>query len=558
MLTGYLNYSGYPRLRSWRQSYALLLLGTFAIVWAADFFLYGHRLGWTAAVVAGAMLMVLALRDTKFLGITGGRIAWLATIGLLVALIEQPTWLNVLYILICFGTLALINSQGWDNDFVRWLGRFGRWLAVGWTRLFHDNGLAMRWLIRRGFSPTLARGIAAWVIPVLFTCIFIAIFAWANPIISGWFGSLGTLMTNLVERLPNLLNVGRIFFWLMFAVLAWSLLRSRTWRKRKPAAAVKPTNCRVIHADGTDEEIVLPIPPPPVEGKVLRDHNALGIPASMVIRCLVLFNLVFAVEIALDLFVMFSAQYGSDGTAFKSYVRRGAYPLVAAALLAGAFVLVTFRPRSETEQSPWARKLVYFWIGQTILLTLSAMWRLVRYVDLTELTRLRVASTVWFILVGCGLFYIVWRIVRGRSNAWLINANALTALILLYPCCFINFDGMIASFNARHCEEAGGRGSSLDIAYFQNLGTPALPALDSVRDKLRGDARREWAKNVSDELHAELDADVNDWRAWTWRRSRSAQAAREVNELARARAAQQQQQLAQAPPIAASAAEPSR
>src|SRR5215204_4008594 len=109
MITNYLNYSGYPRLRSWRQSYALLLLGTFAVVWAADFFLYDHRLGWTAAVVAGAMLIVMAVRDTKFLGITGGRIAWLAAIGLLVAMIEQPTWLNVLYILICFGTLALIN-----------------------------------------------------------------------------------------------------------------------------------------------------------------------------------------------------------------------------------------------------------------------------------------------------------------------------------------------------------------------------------------------------------------------------------------------------------------
>jgi hypothetical protein len=276
-----------------------------------------------------------------------------------------------------------------------------------------------------------------------------------------------------------------------------------------------------------------------------HDHNALGIPASMVIRCLILFNLVFAVEIALDLFVMFSAQYGTDGTAFKMYVRRGAYPLVAAALLAGAFVLVTFRPGSETERSPWARKLVYFWIGQTILLTLSAMWRLVRYIDLTELTRLRVASTVWFILVGLGLFYIIWRIVRGRSNAWLINVNAVTALLILYPCCFLNFDGMIAGFNARHCEEVGGGGSPLDIAYFENLGTPALPALDSVRDRLIGNARREWAKEVSDRLHAELDADVNDWRSWTWRRARTAHAAQEVR-LAKTRAREQQQQLAQA------------
>src|SRR5688572_18812676 len=222
--------------RSWRQSYAFIVLGTLAVVWAADFFLYGHRVGWTAAVVAAAMLMVLAIRDTKFLGLTGGRSAWLATIGLLAALVEQPTWLNVLYILVCFGVLALINTQGWDNDFVRWLARFGRWIAIGWTRLFLDNGVAMRWLMRHGVSPTLARGIAAWIIPILFTCIFIAIFAWANPIISGWFDRLGTFIMEAFERMPEFFNIDRIFFWLLFAAVAWSLMRSRASGARRRRA----------------------------------------------------------------------------------------------------------------------------------------------------------------------------------------------------------------------------------------------------------------------------------------------------------------------------------
>ena len=71
-----------------------------------------------------------------------------------------------------------------------------------------------------------------------------------------------------------------------------------------------------------------------------------------------------------------------------------------------------------------------------------------------------------------------------------------------------------------------------------------------MRDRLIGDVRREWAKEVSDELHAELDADVNDWRSWTWRRSRSAHAAREV-QLAKIRARDEQQQLARAAVVSA-------
>jgi hypothetical protein len=245
----------------------------------------------------------------------------------------------------------------------------------------------------------------------------------------------------------------------------------------------------------------------------------------MVIRCLVLFNLVFAVENLLDTRYLLTEDL-PPGFSYTEYVHRGAYPLIAAALLAAAFVLVTFNPRGATERSPWARRLVYLWIAQTIFLTLSAAWRLVRYVEMNQLTRLRVASTIWFILVALGLVYIVWRIVRGRSNAWLINVNAVTALLVLYPCCFLNFDGMIASFNARHCAEVGGGGSELDIAYLEHLGTPALPALESVRDKLATPARREQARAAADNLRARLDADLNDWHVWTWRRARTARTAR--------------------------------
>jgi hypothetical protein len=36
------------------------------------------------------------------------------------------------------------------------------------------------------------------------------------------------------------------------------------------------------------------------------------------------------------------------------------------------------------------------------LLTVSAAWRLEKYIVMTELTRLRVASAIWFLLVALG------------------------------------------------------------------------------------------------------------------------------------------------------------
>jgi hypothetical protein len=475
-----------------------LCLATTLIVAAADYFFWDTRVGWTAAALVAATFAFIALRDTRFFRSIIGKVFALALLGLLVALIEQPFYLNIAYALLCLSGVALVNAMGPENDFTRWLKRWTRWVSFGWLRFFIDNSAVVRFLMRRGISPGRARGIAAWIVPTLLSCIFIAIFAWANPIISNWLSHVSTWLSNLAEHLPDLVNPSRVFFWLTFAIVAWMLFRGRVRRPRV-----------VIELELAEGEMITP---------------PLHVPAGFVVRCLLLFNIVFAVENVVDLRYLF-AESLPEGISYTEYVHRGAYPLIAAALLAGAFVLITFRPDSATEKSSAARRLVYLWITQTILLTLSAAYRLSVYISLFSMTRLRLASIIWFSLVATGLFYLVWRIIRGRSNAWLINVNAVTALLVLYVCCFINFDGFIADFNANHCAEAGGSGNVFDAEYSLTLGPAALPALERIRPKLTDPNRAARAAEVSRELYAELKEDLSDWRSWTWRRQRAQHAA---------------------------------
>ena len=491
-------------IHSWRRSYALVVIATLTVVAGADFLIYGRTLGWSCALVAATMLAALALRDTAFCRTHGGRLCALAAAGLLLALVEQPTWLNIAYLLVCASALSIINAQGWEPDFWPWMKRLMRWLLVGWAQLFLDNGLVMRFLMRRGLSPRRARGVAAWIVPLLLASVFVALFAWANPVISDGFSRLADFLTDLFHRLPDLFNLPRMTFWLAFATLAWMLMRGRLSRTRRKE--IEEGSYAEVLDDDED-----------------RHAHAGGIPAGFAVRCLILFNLVFAVENILDVRYLGDPASLPRGMSYTEYVHRGAYPLIAAALLAGAFVLITFRPDSRTESSRAARRLVYLWIGQTIFLTLSAAWRLKVYVALSELTRLRVASAIWFMLVAIGLFYIIWRIVQHRSNRWLVNINAITALLVLYPCCFVNFDGLIADYNVAHCQDVGGGGSKLDVEYLHHLGTPALPALDRAIAKVSLPSwRRDVARSASDELHHQLATDLSDWRSWTWRRSRSA------------------------------------
>ena len=63
---------------------------------------------------------------------------------------------------------------------------------------------------------------------------------------------------------------------------------------------------------------------------------------------LVAFNLIFALQNGLDLAFLWSGAPLPGDLTLAGYAHRGAYPLIATALLAGLFVLVTLRPGSAT------------------------------------------------------------------------------------------------------------------------------------------------------------------------------------------------------------------
>jgi hypothetical protein len=296
----------------------------------------------------------------------------------------------------------------------------------------------------------------------------------------------------------QLLNGPRVIFWALTAATVYGLLRARVRRVATPQPVWQAE--RAATADAA-------------AGR--RGH-------SVVVRCLVAFNVVFAGQNALDAAYLFGGATLPDGMSYAEYAHRGAYPLVATALLAALFVLVTFRPGGVAERSTLARRLVYAWLAQNVLLTCSAAWRLDLYVDAYTLTRLRLAAAVWMVLVAAGLVWVVLRIAFRRDNAWLLDRNALTAVFVLYVCCFVNTNGLIADFNARRCAEVGGGGPPIDLRYLRSLGPEALPAVERLIPMLAAGEQREQTARSAEVLRGELAATMTDWRGWTFRRSRLA------------------------------------
>ena len=78
---------------------------------------------------------------------------------------------------------------------------------------------------------------------------------------------------------------------------------------------------------------------------------------STILRSLILFNLLFAAQSILDGIYLWGHVALPDNLTYAAYAHRGAYPLIATALLAAAFVLVAMRPGGparEIEDHPAA------------------------------------------------------------------------------------------------------------------------------------------------------------------------------------------------------------
>jgi hypothetical protein len=99
--------------------------------------------------------------------------------------------------------------------------------------------------------------------------------------------------------------------------------------------------------------------------------------ARSVTRALILFNVMFAAQTLMDVGYLWGGVRLPDGMTYATYAHRGAYPLMATALLAGGFALVA---------QTWLdglvmRGLLLVWIVQTLILVMSSILRLALNVD---------------------------------------------------------------------------------------------------------------------------------------------------------------------------------
>lgn len=470
--------------RRWSFWTKVVLLA--AVVAAADGLIFmatglGANLGlaglsWVAVMALG----VPAVRRDRL-----GRRALLIGAAFALLQIERPTVVGWLLFLIAIGMATLAPRAAQADDVWRWLQR----LVVGALKGVIGPVRDVRRVLRargRTRPRRLTDLVLVLALPVLGGGLFLWLFAKANPVIAQALAAL---------RLPDA-DIGRILFWLGVAVAVWASLR--------PGGLRRP-----MALPGLD-----------------RDLTLLGVTTISIILSLGVFNAIFAVQNGLDIAYLWGGLGLPAGMTLAEYAHRGAYPLIATALLAGLFVLVFLRPGSATAADGRVRWLVTVWVMQNLLLVASTALRTIDYIEAYSLTRTRIAALLWMGLVAVGLALILWRLLRGRSAAWLINANALGAGLVLAFCAVADLGALAAAWNVRHAREVGGQGVALDLCYMRRqLGGAALIPLARLEASLASSELKDRVSFVRQSIAAEMMSRQAGWREWRWRDARRLHAA---------------------------------
>ena len=471
------------------------LAAVMALAALADFLFYDEVVGITFFLFALALSgVVLAMHP----GSISNRSA-LFKVGVLLAgllpLVENVSPLSLAIAIMALAVFALSVAGRLRRGVARVARQLVIFLLVMPFRFIHD---LVRWTnsSKRAGRRVPRKGSAfVWLMPLALTAVFIWLFGMANPLIESWLAKIDLLI------LLDLLEATRLTLWVLVIVTAWAFLRPRLPRIRRRSLAAS----------------MLGAPPAAEEKPATLAQTVFG--RAAILRALILFNGLFAVQTLLDAAYLWGGVALPDGLSYAAYAHRGAYPLVATALVAAGFVLAALRPGSATSADPLIRRLVYLWVVQNIALVVSSILRLDLYIGVYSLTYWRIAAFVWMGLVAAGLALIIARIAAARSNEWLLSANLLTLSATLYVCGFINFAGLIAGYNVGHSLEFTGQGTSLDTYYLRFLGPDAFPAIDRVlaRAELKGTAAYEDLAAMRRVDGARYVERQQEWRAWTFR-----------------------------------------
>lgn len=425
----------------------LLVLGL--VLWG-DYLFYHYFLGTNMGLFC---LILVMLTAPFFKGIWGN---WLVLILMSLSLLLDTTLLNFFLFLIAFTFLLYtreIKNISYSAFYIFKSLVFFVFQSI-YTVSVDLKATIERTIDFKSHAKAISLRIVYWSIAIIISGIFLLLFYLANPFLQLHIENFFSWLVDSLAAFFELYLFIRIAIWNIIFFTAWAFLRTR-----------KSQDYQTIVTEKKE-----------------------WVPLELIIISLGCFNLVFALQNISDLYFLIGNGELPNGLSHAEYAHRGAYPLIIVTLISGALICFVFKEGFASQKSNVARKLVYIWLLQNILLVVFTFQRLVLYVNAYHLTRWRYATFVWLLLIVFGFILSFYRIRYQKSNQWFLRQNMYITFWILLICCFVKSDSIISIYNVSHCKEYTGNGNNLDVEYLESLGISALPgiqyALENKPDSL--------------------------------------------------------------------------
>ena len=285
----------------------------FALAALADWLFYDQRIGISAVIFAIALACSSLLANFARLDRRQTMLAGILVIAGLVPAVEEFNTVSFFFITLTLGVVLLLTTDRHPTSVGQQASALGELYLIAPFRLLRDA---------TGMFNLLAAGFTLWFIPVVLGSIFVLLFATANPLIAKWISLLNPGDTS------SYVSVSRVLFWVMILSIVWPFIK--VWWRRKPEAA---------------PDLAEAVP----QGQETTSDSVDFFGAATILRSLILFNLLFAVQTVLDAAYLWGNATLPAEISYASYAHRGAYPLILTALLAAGFVLAAMKPGGPAE-----------------------------------------------------------------------------------------------------------------------------------------------------------------------------------------------------------------
>ena len=398
--------------------------------------------------------------------------------------------LSNLLVLAALGTVAL-----GETAFASWHGAWLRWTESAWAlarplagwkwmpSILQRSPLGGAQLGRAG--ETIARVILP---TAAVTLVFTLLLGAGNAVLGRW---IVTAMNSIVGWFadPEII-FARTLLWIALATFALTILRPRE----------TPEGKRIWHRAVPD----LPQP----------KNTRLALWRSITV--LAVLNVLFFAANTADALYLWTGGALPEGVTYSEFVHNGVHNLVAAVVLSAVLIVIIFQQVPAIRTAPAVKALSLFWIAQNVVLISGVLLRLQRYVDVYDLSELRVYVGCFLLLVTVGFALLAVHVLRHKGLGWLLLTNLVATFALFFVLQFLDVQKWVAESNVARWE--ADRTRTLDVEYLGSLGASAFPSLIRVAETAdRPEAHEAFIKIQKWKPQAQAYLVQLNWRSWQQR-----------------------------------------